>query len=137
MRWFILIAFSIIGVTIVMPHVTAASPVTPDPSGAWQRADGNARVSIAPCGADLCATNTWIKDPSDGEDVGDRLIMNVAPESSNVLAGTAYDEKRRRTYSIRLDVRHSELTSRGCVFYGLLCRSVTWSRLPDTARQSN
>jgi uncharacterized protein (DUF2147 family) len=137
MRWFFLIAFSFVGVTFMMPRIVAASPGAPDPSGAWQRADGNARVHIAPCGADLCATNTWIKDSSDGEQVGDRLIMSVTPQSGSVLEGTAYDEKRRRTYSIRLDVGRSELTTKGCILYGLLCRSVMWSRLPDGSHQSN
>lgn len=38
-----------------------------DPSGVWLRDDGNARVRIAPCGSNICATNLWIGDTSRGE----------------------------------------------------------------------
>lgn len=110
-----------------------ASPSSaPDPTGLWRRGDGNADVRIAPCGPDLCAINTRIKDPSSGEAVGDRLIMKLAPRAGGVLAGTAYDPKRDRTYSVTVTVGTDGLMTRGCVFYGLLCRSVTWSRLSNS-----
>ena len=136
MRRIALIASLIAGVTCAVPQ-SHAEPSAANLIGAWQRADGAARVRIAPCGADICAINTWIKDNSDGEDVGDRLIMNVAPKSTNELTGTAYDPKRNRTYSLTLDVGQTELTTRGCVLFGLLCRSVSWSRLPAGANQSD
>lgn len=137
MRSIVLIAALCAGVTCTTSQGRADAGAPPNPIGAWQRADGTARVHIAPCGTELCATNTWIKDTSDGEDVGDRLIMNVSPKSNNELAGTAYDTKRNRTYSITLDVSQTALTTRGCVLFGLLCRSANWSRLPSDTRQSN
>jgi uncharacterized protein (DUF2147 family) len=114
------------------PERPAAASVAPDPSGVWQRGDGNAKVRIAPCGSDVCAINTWIKDTSSGEAVGDRLVMKLTQTTGNVLAGTAYDPKRGRTYSITLTVETTGLTTKGCILYGLLCRSVTWSRLPQS-----
>nr|WP_294507645.1 DUF2147 domain-containing protein [uncultured Rhodopila sp.] len=105
----------------------------PDPTGVWQRGDGNARVRIAPCGKDMCAINTWIRDPGDGEAIGDRLIMQLVPRTDSRLAGTAYDPKRGRTYEVTVTVGQGGLTTTGCILFGLLCRSVTWSRLPDAS----
>lgn len=98
-----------------------------DPDGIWARDDGNARVKIAPCGAKLCATNLWIKDTSKGEEVGDRLIMSLERKSDTELSGTAFDPKRDRTYSMTLIIGKNELTTRGCIIGGLLCRDVNWT----------
>lgn len=98
-----------------------------EPNGVWMRDDGNARVEIAPCGNNLCATNLWIRDTSKGEEVGDRLVMSLEPQSGNTLAGTAYDEKRDRTYSMTLQVAQNSLVTRGCVLGGVLCRDVSWT----------
>lgn len=98
-----------------------------DPTGIWMRDDGNARVEIAPCGGDICATNLWIGDTSQGEEPGDRLVMSLEPRDGETLAGTAYDEKRDRTYSMTLKVAVGGLVTRGCVLGGLLCRNVSWT----------
>ena len=45
---------------------SATGESAPDPSGTWNRGDGNAKVRIAPCGSNICATNVWIKDTSGG-----------------------------------------------------------------------
>lgn len=108
---------------------TGASAAEPDPSGVWLRGDGNARVRIAPCGASICATNLWIGDGSGGEAVGDRLVMTVSPKSDDTLAGSAFDAKRNLNYSIRMKVGQSSMETRGCIVGGLVCKSVSWSRI--------
>lgn len=104
-----------------------------DPAGIWLRGDGNAKVDIGPCEIDgltkLCATNLWIKDASKGEAVGDRLIMTMHPTATDKFAGDAYDPKRDRSYSILMTVGRDKMTTRGCVFLGLLCKTVSWTRL--------
>lgn len=104
----------------------AAAEQLRSPDGIWMRDDGNARVSIAPCGSALCATNVWIRDTSKGEEVGDRLIMSLDRKSESKLAGTAYDPKRDRRYNITVIVGHDMLTTRGCILGGLLCRDASW-----------
>ncbi|OYY13580.1 MAG: hypothetical protein B7Y70_01585 [Rhizobiales bacterium 35-68-8] len=101
----------------------------PDPMGIWMRGDGNARVRMAPCGSDICAINLWIKDPSGGEAVGDKLVMSVKPKDDDTLAGEAYDAKRNLTYSMEIKVEPDRLSTRGCVIGGLICRNVSWSRV--------
>lgn len=98
-----------------------------DSHGVWIRDDGNAKVSIAPCGQQLCATNLWIGDTSKGEQAGDKLIMTLKPASQDTLAGKAYDPKRNRTYSMTLKVTAGGLTTRGCIGGGLLCKNVRWT----------
>ena len=105
----------------------AISAQAGDPDGVWMRDDGNARVKIAPCGSKLCATNLWIKDTSKGEEVGDRLIMSLERKSDTELSGSAFDPKRDRTYSMTLIIGKNELTTRGCIIGGLLCRDVNWA----------
>lgn len=97
-----------------------------DPSGVWLRDDGNARVRIAPCGSNICATNLWIRDTSRGEEAGDRLVMSLQPKSPDTLSGTAYDAKRERTYSITVQVFDNSLLTRGCILGGVLCKNVRW-----------
>jgi len=98
-----------------------------DPRGVWLREDGNARVRIAPCGKAMCATNLWIKDTSKGEEVGDKLIMTLKPQSANTLAGEAYDPKRDMSYAIKVTVGENSLTTRGCIVAGMLCKNVSWT----------
>ena len=113
--------------------ITAASSAwadsAPEMDGVWMRNDGNARVSIAPCGANVCATNLWIRDTSKGENVGDQLIMTLSRKTDQTLSGKAYDPKRHLTYAITVQVAQDSLSTKGCVLGGLLCKGVTWARV--------
>lgn len=103
------------------------SAMAADPGGIWFRNDGNAKVKIAPCGEQICATNLWIGDTSKGEEVGDKLIMTLRRQSDTELVGKAYDPKRDRTYSMTLIVGQARLVTRGCILGGLLCKDVSWT----------
>lgn len=97
-----------------------------DPSGVWLRDDGNARVRIAPCGSDICATNLWIKDTSGGEEVGDRLVLTLEPAGADTLKGEAFDPKRNRRFAMTLTVKPDGLSTRGCIA-AVICKTVTWT----------
>lgn len=96
--------------------------------GNWSRGDGNARVRIAPCGGALCAINTWIRDPSSGEHVGDRLVMKVTGGGSS-MSGTAYDPQRKLNYNLEINYGPQSMQTRGCVLAGIICKSISWTRL--------
>jgi len=100
----------------------ASSPL----DGTWLRDDGNARVRIAPCGEKVCATNLWIGDTSQGEAVGDKLVMTLERQADGSFSGTAYDAKRERTYAMTIRAGAGELTTRGCILGRLLCKDVNW-----------
>lgn len=102
----------------------AATSTTLD--GVWLRDDGNARVRIARCGDNICATNLWIGDTSKGEEPGDRLVMTLSRQTDGSFAGTAYDPKRGWTFSMTVKAAPGELNTRGCIIGRLLCRDVNW-----------
>ena len=100
-----------------------------DIDGDWSRSDGKARVRIAKCGADICATNTWIKPGTPSEKAGDVLVMKVEKISDNRYSGSAFDPQRDMSYRITLNVSGDTMTSKGCVLGGLLCKDVGWTRI--------
>lgn len=116
-----LMAFS-----VVIPAQAGAS--FENMTGYWSRGDGLAAVKINRCGSSWCAVNTWVKDPSKGEKVGDRLVMNVSPKPDGKLSGTAFDPQRNLTYRIDISVADQSMKTRGCVLGGLLCKSVGWTK---------
>jgi uncharacterized protein (DUF2147 family) len=110
---------------ILAPAPLAAAP----PLGQWARDDGAAKVRLYRCGGDICAQNTWVRDAQGAERVGDVLAMRLRRQDDGVMTGTAYDQRRQSSYSMRMTLRGASMTTRGCVLAGLLCKSVSWSRI--------
>ncbi|MBX9458231.1 MAG: DUF2147 domain-containing protein [Rhizobium sp.] len=100
-----------------------------DLNGNWARSDGKARVKIAKCGGDICATNTWIKPGTPSEKTGDVLVMKIEKVAENQYSGSAFDPQRDRSYNIKLDVAENKMTTTGCILGGLLCKGVGWTRI--------
>lgn len=115
---------------IILALAPATIACAADPSGNWVRDDGNSKVRVAACGKDICATNTWIKDPASSEKAGDVLVMSLKPAGGNLLSGTAYDGQRKLTYNFDMTVEANQLRTKGCVLGKLLCKDVVWSRIP-------
>lgn len=120
---------SMLWIPIIMACGIAAVAEAADIDGQWSRGDGNAKIRIAPCGADICAVNTWIKPGTPSEKAGDRLVMTIKRDSDDMYSGTAFDPQRNLTYRITLSVKGNEMTTRGCIVAGLICRGVHWARL--------
>ncbi|QFY62448.1 DUF2147 domain-containing protein [Rhizobium grahamii] len=100
-----------------------------DIEGEWARGDGNAKVRIASCGSDICATNTWIKPGTPKEKTGDTLVMTIKPGTDGVYSGTAFDPQRDLTYKLTVTVNGDQMTTKGCIVAGLLCKGVGWTRI--------
>ena len=122
MRIAVLTVFS----ALMLTAAASQAQQSADPSGVWLRDDGNARVRIAPCGRNICATNLWIGDTSTGEAAGDKLVMTLARQPDGTFSGSAYDAKRDWTYSMTITATPSALTTRGCIVGRLICRNVNW-----------
>ncbi|MDE2579401.1 MAG: DUF2147 domain-containing protein [Hyphomicrobiales bacterium] len=121
MRWSEALAIT---VAMAAPAVAQSAP-----HGLWIRGDGAAVVRFEPCGRQLCATNTVIRDQTNGESVGDRLVLSVKPDGAGRLSGKAYDVKRNRTYAIDMRFTDTTMTTRGCLL-GVLCKTVSWRKAP-------
>ena len=110
--------------------VGAAFPAeAADIDGNWARGDGNARVRIASCGADVCVVNTWIKPGTPKEKEGDKLVMSIKEDSEGSYSGTAFDPQRDLSYKLTVKVDGDRMTTKGCVIAGLICKGVDWTRI--------
>ena len=98
-------------------------------TGVWSRTDGGSRIAIEQCGERFCAVNTWIRDPSKGEEVGDQFVMTLQPRDPANLAGEAFDVKRRVKYTMLISVAEDAMTTQGCVLSGIVCKTMNWVRL--------
>ncbi len=102
---------------------------TAGPMGNWARGDGVTKVKVAPCGENICATNTWIKPGVKNEKTGDVLVMTLKPEDKATYKGTAFDPQRNMNFRMTLSVKGDSMTTRGCVLGGIVCKSVSWARI--------
>lgn len=116
--------------SIVTAVVIATPALANEPNifGTWLRDDGNARVRVAPCGAMICATNIWIRDPvAQKEKVGDRLEFTIK-QSAAKWTGEAYDPQRKLNFSATLAATRDTMTTKGCMVK-FICRTTSWQRL--------
>ena len=120
--------FRMLTLSGVLLACVPASAQAQSPLGQWSRGDGNARVRIAPCGANLCATNTWIRNPG-SEKVGQVLVMKVKKAAAGLWKGSAYDPQRQLSVSMQMKVGAKAMSTSGCVAGGLLCKTTRWTRL--------
>ncbi|MDB5524999.1 MAG: hypothetical protein JWM58_2762 [Rhizobium sp.] len=117
-----------VALTIAFPLASGVAQAA-SPMGQWARGDGNAKVRLAQCGANICATNTWIKPGTPSEKAGDVLVMKVAPVSDSQYSGSAFDPQRNMNYKITLTLNGDTMTTKGCVLGGLLCKGVNWTKI--------
>lgn len=101
-----------------------------DASGVWLRENGASRVRLAKCGEALCGTVVWLKDPEESASkVGQRVFYDMKPNGAGQWAGQAFNPEDGKTYSGKMTLSGNKLTTAGCVFGGIICRSVSWSRV--------
>jgi uncharacterized protein (DUF2147 family) len=108
---------------------TTMTPALADPSGTWLRENGNARVRIAKCGDAFCGTLVWVKDPDSPSKVGQRVFYDMKASGANAYAGRAFNPEDGKTYSGKMTVSGSSMTTSGCVLGGMICRSVNWRKV--------
>jgi len=120
------------GVLLIVGAGAAALAGDPPFLGNWARGDGKTRMRVERCGAKLCGINTWVKPGVSGEKVGDRLIVKVKPAGAGRWSGDAFDPQRHAHYSMKIRVADGRMTTEGCVLGGLVCQSMSWTRVDQT-----
>ncbi|MCZ7933004.1 DUF2147 domain-containing protein [Agrobacterium leguminum] len=115
--------------SVLWPLLVASNATAADIDGNWSRGDGKAKVLIAPCGENICATNTWIKPGTPKEKAGDRLIMDIKQTEAGSYSGTAFDPQRDKSYRITVTINGNGMTTKGCIVAGLLCKGINWTRI--------
>lgn len=116
-------------VSALSPLLVGFSATAAEIDGNWARGDGKAKVLIAPCGEKICATNTWIKPGTPKEKTGDRLIMDIKESEAGIYSGTAFDPQRDKSYRITVTLSGNNMTTKGCIVAGLLCKGISWTRI--------
>lgn len=98
--------------------------------GNWQRADtGASRIRFSKCGEAFCASLTWLKDPNGPAKVGQRVFYDMKPDGAARWAGKAFNPEDGKTYTGKASISGNTLTTQGCIAGGLICKSVSWTRL--------
>jgi uncharacterized protein (DUF2147 family) len=97
-------------------------------NGEWARDDGLVRTRLAPCGAKICAVNTWAKGDGD-EKAGDTFVLTLVATDRDHWTGSAFDRKRNLSYSMDMSIDKGELTTRGCLPGSSLCKTAEWKKV--------
>lgn len=98
-------------------------------NGTWLRDSGASKVKFAACGSALCGTITWIKPGTDTPaKVGQRIFYDMKPAGANAWAGTAFNPEDGKTYTGKMSLAGSTLTTQGCAMGGMICKSTSWTR---------
>jgi len=124
------------GFAAVATTAFAADPV----DGLWKTQPGDTggylHVSISECGSAICGT---IDSAFDGngdqqlnyENLGKQIIWDMVPEGGGSYDnGKIWAPDRDKTYNSKMTLdSQNQLTVKGCVAGGLVCRGQTWTRV--------
>jgi uncharacterized protein (DUF2147 family) len=117
------------------------------PAGTWLTQAGDARVKVSRCGAALCGTVVWLRDPIDSNTgkpavddknpdparrnrpmIGLSIFIGMKPAGPNKWSGQIYNSDDGKTYVSNISVSGPEsLKVEGCV--GSLCGGESWTRV--------
>jgi uncharacterized protein (DUF2147 family) len=121
---------AILGAAFAGLTMMAAPASAQSATGTWLRENGESRVRVAPCGDALCGTVAWLKDPAGSKSkVGMRVFFDMKPNGENKWSGKAFNPEDGENYTGNMSVSGGKLTTAGCRFGGLVCRSVNWSKV--------
>lgn len=103
--------------------------------GLWQTAvdDGAyAHVEIHMCGDKICGTIMRTFN-ADGEyqspNIGKDIIIDMVPKGSGRYSGKVWRPSNNKVYLGKLVLDGDQLSMKGCVAGGLICKGSLWQRL--------
>ncbi len=137
--------FRILACSFILSAAVAGSALAADPLGVWTTEDGEGRVRVSQCGANLCGNLVWLKEPNDAtgapkkdfrnEDAAKRsrpmlgvpVLLAMAPSGSE-WKGSIYNAGDGKTYSASFKLMgDSQAQVQGCVA-AVFCKSQVWTR---------
>jgi uncharacterized protein (DUF2147 family) len=117
-----------------------------EPTGIWLTQNGDAHIRVAKCGANMCGTIVWLRDPTDpqtGKPQVDNRNPNASLRNRKVIgirifamssdgnggyAGGIYNADDGQTYQGKIVLRSAaQLEVQGCA--GPMCGSEKWSKV--------
>lgn len=128
-------AIAAAGLAVLATGAWADDPV----DGLWKTQPGDSggylHVTIGPCGSAVCGTidNAFDADGNeelDYENLGKQIIWDmVADGDGSYGGGKIWAPDRDKTYNSKMTLEGNDLTVKGCVAGGLICRGQTWTRI--------
>jgi uncharacterized protein (DUF2147 family) len=137
------VAVAILGLALARPSHAA------DISGVWLTNTGDAHIRIAKCGANMCGTIVWLKDPKDpatGRPLTDSknpdparrsrpllgiqiaLSFHASPENPDKFIGHFYNAEDGNTYTGSMMAPNADaLNVEGCL--AVFCQTQVWTRV--------
>ncbi len=118
------------GVVLAMAALASAmaAAAPQEAEGVWIRENGASKIRIAPCGDALCGVVIWLRSPRSKAHVGQKIFFDMVCADQNSWTGHAFNPEDGKTYSGRMVVSGKKLRTSGCVFGGLICKTVYWAR---------
>jgi uncharacterized protein (DUF2147 family) len=116
------------GLTGAILALSATALRAEDADGVWMREDGASKVRFSSCGDSLCGTIVWLKNPESKAHVGQKVFYDMARADQNSWTGHAFNPEDGKTYSGKMVISGKKLRTSGCVFGGLICKSMNWVR---------
>jgi len=99
-----------------------------DVSGIWMRDTGVSKVRFAKCGNSLCGTIVWLKSQNGPAHIGQKVFYDMKPLGENLWEGSAFNPEDGKTYTGKMTLSGTVLTTSGCGLGGLICKSASWTR---------
>jgi uncharacterized protein (DUF2147 family) len=143
MTRYLAIAVAALGVAIARPAQAA------DISGVWLTNAADAQVRMARCGAAMCGTIVWLRQPTDPRTgqpltdaknpdpakrsrpmIGTQIALNFQPSSQdpNRFVGHFYNAEDGNTYTGSITQPSADtLNVTGCLL--IFCQTQTWTRV--------
>ena len=114
--------------------VTASSASADDIFGTWKTQPGEtggyAHVSIAQCGTKICGTISKVFQSDNTSSQGRQIIADMSPNGGGKYSGgTIWAPDTDKTYKSKMVLSGNNLTVKGCVLGGAICRGQSWTRV--------
>ena len=113
----------------VLLIAAASAARADDVAGVWLRDSGASKVKFAPCGGAVCGTLVWIKPGVETPaKIGQKVFFDMKPSGPNAWTGSAFNPEDGKTYSGKMSLEGTKLTTQGCAMGGLICKSASGTR---------
>lgn len=123
--------------SFVAPASAGAPPTAPIASE-WRNPGNSVHVRIDQCGGAVCGTITWASDKAKADAarggttqlIGTRLFRDLKPAGPGKWSGKVFVPDIRQTFSGTIQFEDGDkMVGKGCVLFGIICKSQTWSRV--------
>ena len=132
-----LLAVALVALPVAAQAFADEAPAPPVATE-WRNPSNSVHVRIDKCDGQLCGTVTWASAKAQADArrggtrnlVGTRLFRDLEPAGAGKWRGKVFVPDIQRTFSGTISfVDPNTMVGKGCVLFGIICKSQTWSRV--------